>query len=196
MLTTARMGGMDTMGVFYDSCLETLYPPGTCGSFCNQHTFECFLAEVQEACCDEGGRNCVSGEDVPETCPVGCAIVFPQFLETCEDHLTEGGAEIADYEAFEQECLDLDGLELVEYAISLLDRGCAINLGGLAGRRQLEWLHGKRRQLQTGYLEAHLSSDDPQCTWDQVDDFAALNLFPPDREQVQHQFWVAAIQLY
>ena len=28
MLTNANMGGMDGMGVFYDRCLETLYPPG------------------------------------------------------------------------------------------------------------------------------------------------------------------------
>ena len=75
MLTNAHMGGMEGMSLFYDGCLETLYPPGACGSPCNDHTFACYLAEVQEACCDEGGRNCVSGEDVPETCPVGCAIV-------------------------------------------------------------------------------------------------------------------------
>ena len=47
MLTNAHMGGMDTMSVFYDKCLETLYPPGTCGSFCNSHTFDCYLAEAR-----------------------------------------------------------------------------------------------------------------------------------------------------
>lgn len=161
----SHMGGMDEMGLFYDSCLETLYPPGSCGSFCNDHTFDCYLAEVQEACCDEGGVNCVSGEDVPETCPVGCAIVFPQFLETCTDHLAGTGANVADFEAFSAECLQLDGVELVEYAIMLLERGCAINLGGMAaGRRQLR---ASKRQLQ-GYLTPHLSSEANQCTWDQV----------------------------
>ena len=39
MLTNANMGGMDTMGVFYNHCLESLYPPGSCGTFCNAHTY-------------------------------------------------------------------------------------------------------------------------------------------------------------
>ena len=149
MLTNAHMGGMEDMGLFYDSCLERLYPPGTCGTFCNTHTFECYLAEVQESCCDEGGANCVSGEDVPETCPVGCAIVgkqtclvpptcyhhgpaltcpgfagfaaqvFPQFLEVCREHLEGTGAVVADFDAFSEQCLRLDGVELVECALHL-----------------------------------------------------------------------------
>ena len=41
------MGGMEEMGAFYDNCLETLYPPGKCGLFCNEHTYECMLQEVQ-----------------------------------------------------------------------------------------------------------------------------------------------------
>ena len=40
MLTDAAMGGMEEMGVFYDACLQELYPPGSCGTFCNEHTFE------------------------------------------------------------------------------------------------------------------------------------------------------------
>ena len=193
MLTTARMGGMDTMGVFYDSCLETLYPPGTCGSLCNEHTFECYLAEVQEACCDEGGRNCVSGQDVPDSCPIGCAIVFPQFLEVCTDHLAGTGAVMADFEAFETQCLDTDGQQLVEYAIMLLERGCAIDLpaasgtngagdshsggGGGGGHRRMMLLLQRRRrrrhlQQQPGYMAPHLSSQANQCTWDRIDDFA------------------------
>ena len=129
MLTNANMGGMHEMGLFYDRCLETLYPPGTCGTFCNTHTFDCYIAEVQEACCDEGGRNCVSNEDVPEQCPVGCAIVFPQFLDTCSDHLEQSGATIEDYRTFAQECLDMDGIELVEYVITLRESGCVVDLG-------------------------------------------------------------------
>jgi hypothetical protein len=38
MLVDAKMGGMEEMGTFYDHCVESLYPPGTCGAFCNQHT--------------------------------------------------------------------------------------------------------------------------------------------------------------
>ena len=85
-LESMGMGGMDEMGLFYDDCLQHLYPPGSCGLFCNIHTYDCYLMEIQEACCDEGGLNCPDGTDVPLTCPVGCAIIFPEFLETCRDH--------------------------------------------------------------------------------------------------------------
>ena len=94
MLTSAGMGGMDEMSIFCappplpsrrhqprsahpdalppdDHCLQTLYPPGMCGTFCNQHTYDCYVAEVQESCCDEEGQNCVAGVDIPRTCPVG-----------------------------------------------------------------------------------------------------------------------------
>lgn len=85
MLVQAHMGGMEEMGRFCtylrpqllkssladgpssltrgpvtdDHCLETLYPPGLCGAFCNQHTYDCFVEEVHLACCDELGGNCV-----------------------------------------------------------------------------------------------------------------------------------------
>ena len=32
MLSNAGMGGMEEMSVFYDHCLESLYPPGMCVS--------------------------------------------------------------------------------------------------------------------------------------------------------------------
>ena len=77
MLTDSGMGGMDEMGIFCafanslhanvlsahsnaflpdDHCLEALYPPGSCGTFCNLHTYECYLTEIQESCCDEEGH--------------------------------------------------------------------------------------------------------------------------------------------
>ena len=71
MLVAAGMGGMDEMSIFYDHCLETLYPPGSCGTFCNEHTYDCYVTEVHESCCDEQGLNCPSGQDIPNTCPVG-----------------------------------------------------------------------------------------------------------------------------
>ena len=75
------------------------------GAFCNEHTYQCFLTDVHAACCDEGGLNCPDGQDIPNTCPVGCAIVFPGFLETCRDHVrTQAGLEEAEYESFEQQC--------------------------------------------------------------------------------------------
>ena len=63
-------------------------PPGICGTFCNQHTFDCFMEEVHMACCDEGGGNCDCGI-IRESCPVGCAIIFPVFFVTCRDHVIE-----------------------------------------------------------------------------------------------------------
>lgn len=39
MLTMAHMGGMEEMNVFYEDCLEELYPPGVCGTYCNEHTY-------------------------------------------------------------------------------------------------------------------------------------------------------------
>ena len=75
------------------------------GTFCNQHTYDCFITEVHESCCDEGGLNCPDGQDIPNTCPVGCAIIFPDFLETCRDHVRQqAGLEEAEYESFEQQC--------------------------------------------------------------------------------------------
>ena len=43
---------MDGMHLFYTNCLESLYPPGSCGTFCNEHTYECYLNEVQESWCE------------------------------------------------------------------------------------------------------------------------------------------------
>jgi hypothetical protein len=84
MLSNAAMGGMEEMGEFYDICLKELYPPGTCGTFCNearptartpapgsqrslprrltrrfpQHTFECFMAEVPQHPAVAGDAHC------------------------------------------------------------------------------------------------------------------------------------------
>ena len=157
MLTLAGMGGMDEMGLFYDRCLESLYPPGMCGTFCNQHTYDCFLTDIRAACCDEDGLNCPDGQDVPITCPVGCAIVYPEFIETCRAHIHEQAAlQEADYEEFEELCLSLDvrarlslspeiwcafgqvswsrvqGLALVEYAMQLQVQGCVLDLSGVS----------------------------------------------------------------
>jgi hypothetical protein len=164
----AHMGGMEEMGMFYDDCLEELYPPGTCGTFCNEHTYDCYLTEVHQACCDEEGTNCREDSDVPNVCPVGCAIVFPEFLETCRDHVAEHEATdpsivVAEFEAFEQQCLTSDGLALVEYALALVDRGCILDLSGVAG--------GGHRRLQQ-FLTQRLSSGAEHCEWDEIDDLA------------------------
>jgi hypothetical protein len=31
-------------------CLAALYPPGSCGFLCNAHTYDCYMAELREAC--------------------------------------------------------------------------------------------------------------------------------------------------
>ena len=138
-----------------DHCLETLYPPGMCGTFCNQHTYDCYVAEVHESCCDEEGQNCVAGVDIPRTCPVGCAIVFPEFLETCRDHVSAQEDLVEeDFEAFEEDCLSQDGLALVEYALSLVDSGCILDLSSDSGRRLqdsgylTQWLDGRESKGQ------------------------------------------------
>ena len=100
--------------------------------------YECFLTEIREACCDEAGTNCNAESDVPHTCPVGCAIVFPEFLEICRDHVqaheaTSSTIELAEFEEFEHECLTNDGLALVEYALDMKRRGCFVNLRGESG---------------------------------------------------------------
>ena len=167
MLGAIGMGGMDEMGNFYDNCIESLYPPGSCGTFCNDHTFDCYVSEFNQACCDEGGANCPPGSSIPTTCPVGCAIVFPEFLETCRDHMdTHPDIDLPAFESFEQECLDLEGIEIVEYAMELIQKGCSLDLQD--GHR--------RRQLQ-GFLAGRLGGADPDtstCSWDQLDEKAAV----------------------
>ena len=154
-------------GLTCDAGLEELYPPGSCGTFCNEHTYDCYLTEIQQACCDEEGTNCRPESDVPNTCPVGCAIVFPEFLEACREHvaanaLTDPSMVPADFEAFEQQCLDSDGLALVEYALDLAARGCILDLDDSGG--------GHRR-LQI-FLTNWMSSSAQTCTWDELDDLA------------------------
>lgn len=168
MLTQSGMGGMSEMGLFYDHCLQTLYPPGSCGFFCNEHTYACYVTEIGESCCDEQGQNCPASQDVPVTCPVGCAIVFPEFLETCRDHV-RGQTELdeADFEGFESLCLNQDGLALVEYAMGLQADGCILDLTGGGGAG------GRRMQAGGSYMTQYLSASEPTCLWDELDDLAS-----------------------
>ena len=132
------------------------------GTFCNQHSYECFLTDVQAACCDENGRNCPDGQDIPLTCPVGCAVVFPAFLETCRAHVREqAGLQEEDYESFETLCLSQDGLALVEYAIVMQENGCVLDLSSEHGRRQ----------LQAGLFSQGVAGSS-ECPWDEFDNIA------------------------
>jgi hypothetical protein len=106
MLKNANIDGMVEMDQFYTHCLEELYPPGTCGTFCTEKTYECYLAEMHEACCDEEGTNCIDGQPIPQTCPDGCAQAFPKFLEACRDFISsQDGSEVVDeFDTFEDGC--------------------------------------------------------------------------------------------
>eukprot|EP01047_Picozoa_sp_COSAG01_P038584 COSAG01_NODE_3138_length_6526_cov_478.100202_2_plen_500_part_00 len=170
ILVTSGMGGMSEMASFYDSCLHALYPPGSCGTFCNAHTYACYLAEVQASCCDEDGTNCVAGRDVPLACPVGCALVFPEFLETCRAHVNATfSLDILDFEAFEQSCLTQDGLQLVDYAMSLIAAGCTLDLSAHSSTDGHRRLQG---HTSDGFLQRYVGSSSPGCHWDDIDDMA------------------------
>eukprot|EP01043_Picozoa_sp_COSAG02_P022592 COSAG02_NODE_1179_length_14040_cov_8.036439_1_plen_1312_part_00 len=160
------MGGMDEMGIFYDHCLETLYPPGMCGMLCNQHTYECRLAEVNEACCTERG-NC-NGDGIPTNdCPVGCALVFPIFVLECRDHAESQGIAVGPLDTMSTTCESLDAGALVEYAQDLMNQGCSLDFSGQHRRMEKDDEH---RQLQIA--SQWLDSRDPQCTWDDLNDRA------------------------
>ena len=110
---------------------------------------------------------------------MGCAIIFPEFLETCRAHVQEqAGLEEADYENFETLCLSQDGLALVEYAIQLMKDGCVLDLtGGEDGGHRRRLLQTFRRLLQTfrrlqGFFSQRFGASSPGCTWDEIDDIS------------------------
>eukprot|EP01045_Picozoa_sp_COSAG04_P034558 COSAG04_NODE_7621_length_1096_cov_1.500502_2_plen_249_part_01 len=79
----------------------------------------------------------------------------------CRTHVAEQGElDVGEFDAFESECLDVDALALVEYAIGLQTRGCQIDLSG--GRRRLQGFLGQ-------YLGGGLG---PTCPWDDLNDLA------------------------
>ena len=129
------------------------------------------MGEIHQACCDEHGANCDEANDVPHTCPVGCAIVFPEFMETCEDHMdAHPEINLDDWRAFEQQCLELDGLALVDFAMALIAKGCIVHLSddvsGSGGHRRF-------LQLLGGWFAMRLASgEESTCSFDDLDDFS------------------------
>jgi hypothetical protein len=95
------------------------------------------------------------------TCPVGCALVFPEFSSICASHISDSKGEqaVVDYATFSDNCLAQDGLALVEYALELKSLGCQIDL--VTGRRQMQ-----------GMLSQFLDSSDNHCVWEEIDDLA------------------------
>ena len=154
MLISMGMGGMEGMTVFYEHCFETLYPPGSCGVFCNQHSYDCRLGQIREACCAHD--NCDENGIPTRTCPVGCALIFPVFVEECGDHIVNvEHKQIAPYQRMEESCLTVDGAAIVEYARDLMQQGCSLDFG-----------RHRRLQIVSQWLAPGSSS----CTWDDLDD--------------------------
>ena len=91
------------------------------------------------------------------SCPVGCALVFPVFVEECHDHIinVEHKA-IRPYETMSTSCLEIDGAAVVEYARDLMQQGCVLDFGG----------RHRRAQIVSRWLPAGSS----QCSWDDLDD--------------------------
>ena len=47
----------------------------------------------------------MEGADVPRPCPVGCALVWPEFTNLCHDHISDDDAmALADYQEFTHVC--------------------------------------------------------------------------------------------
>lgn len=143
-------------------------PPGMCGMLCNQHTYECRLAEVNEACCTESG-NC-NGDGIPtRDCPVGCALVFPIFVLECRDHAESQGIAVGPLDTMSSTCESLDGGALVEYAQDLINQGCTLDLPDGGQHRRME-KGNEHRHLQIA--SQWLDSPDPRCSWDDLNDRA------------------------
>eukprot|EP01052_Picozoa_sp_SAG31_P004106 SAG31_NODE_167_length_21485_cov_31.094922_4_plen_641_part_00 len=166
----AQMGGMDGMTAFYNTCLVTRYPPGSCTDECSASTLHCRRMEVQNACC-EAEDNCPDDAATPLRCPVGCALFFPSMVNDCESALSDAGLtdeEAEDYSSFSDLCLDQDAPALVEYAHDLVRQGCDIDLVPPRGR-------GRRAQddegpgQKTGIAKL-LQTDPTTCSWDSFDD--------------------------
>ena len=67
---------------------------------------------------------------------------------------------LQDFDQFAEHCLEVDGLELVEYALDLQRRGCTLDLGDGDGHRRAQ------------FLSKWLGSTSDECQWDTLDDLA------------------------
>jgi len=70
----------------------------------------------------------------------------------------------ADFTAFESQCLSQDALELVEYALDLVDKGCTLDLAGVDS--------GNGRRVLQGPLDDWLNFQSRTCSWDALDNYA------------------------
>ena len=164
LMAMGTVSGMESLPAFYDTCLESLYPPGQCGDDCSHPgTFRCKLADVQSGCCSDAS-NCPEGQATPNACPVECALVFPTFLEDCRAPLSEQAGSLDEYERFSRGCMKADSVALVEYAIGLRERGCLIDLSGDGAAEQ-----GHRRALQSAGMGVWATTAEG-CYFDTIDE--------------------------
>ena len=119
----------------------------------------CRLMEVQSACCADPS-NCPEGDPTPHECPVQCALVFPFFLESCRDALAEQGGDMDEYAKFSDACTRQDTTALVEFAVSLKNDGCSVDLGDGRGRR----MESSEGGAPVSVLEGTPQGDDPNST--------------------------------
>ena len=134
--TIKAMGMAGSMETFFATCMETLYPPGSCGDVCDASTFQCRLQEVNMACCREDG--CKNGSIVPADCSTECALVFVSFRDECAT-MSSGAFDVgtmSQLDDFKTKCLDQDTTSVVEFAKVLMERGCSIVFD--SHRRQLQ----------------------------------------------------------
>jgi hypothetical protein len=79
----------------------------------------------------------------------------------CRSHISSN-FNLTEFTAFENQCTNLDGVALIEYTTSLVDRGCEIILNG----RQ----HHRRALQDDTLVTTWLGRPDSRCAWDDVDD--------------------------
>ena len=84
----------------------------------------------------------------------------------------------ADFETFEETCLNVDGMALVEYAMELRAAGCVVDFGPAGPGSGTGSAGGGHRRLQDlwrrlqGYLTQQIGLSVTGCAWDQMDDIA------------------------
>jgi hypothetical protein len=132
------------------------------------------MDDVRKACCDINGENCNTQSSVPLQCPVGCALVFPRFVEKCRAHIkahqtpswehSANAINLKVFEGFEQKCLKQDSMAMVEYALEMKDKGCKIDLQHAVSGRRLQ-----QGQFMSQWLNTPAAST---CSWDKLNEYS------------------------
>ena len=116
----------DGLSDYYATCMAVLYPPGACGDTCDTATFHCRTMEIDQACCTMED-NCPESSAIPNVCSVGCALLYPSYIEDCADILreTEDESTMSMLQEFVETCeTEQDPSALLEYADALQAQGC------------------------------------------------------------------------